>query len=199
MPSPQPIEKQQESVSMPVPLPPPVLPVETFFLLRSAAAGTPQNAGLSAIVRTTRTGSEAHFGPFPVSLRPLSPPQPNHGHFGTDVGSSVIQWLMVRPKGSGFAKPPLRRSEQGSNCPVQCVCFRTASGRQGRRCPLSRCFDGSSPSAADATICWPEGRELTQRCRKWTSSEQCGADGSYQQRGGREQIGGLRNCPSGSA
>ena len=66
-------------------------------------------------IRTTRRGSEAHFGPFPVSPRPLSLTQPNHGHFGTDVESSIIQWVGGRPKGVGFEKAPLRRSEQGSN------------------------------------------------------------------------------------
>ena len=28
---------------------------------------------------------QAYFEPFSVSLGPLSPTQPNHGHFGTDI------------------------------------------------------------------------------------------------------------------
>jgi hypothetical protein len=43
------------------------------------------------IVRTTAPGPRGHFRPFPASLRPLSLTQPNHGRFGTDVGSSIIQ------------------------------------------------------------------------------------------------------------
>jgi hypothetical protein len=41
-----------------------------------------------SFIRTTGRGSKAHFRPYPVSLRPLSLTQPNHGHFGTDVRSS---------------------------------------------------------------------------------------------------------------
>jgi hypothetical protein len=36
-------------------------------------------------------GLRGHFGPISVFLGPLSPTQPNHGHFGTDVESSIIQ------------------------------------------------------------------------------------------------------------
>jgi hypothetical protein len=79
------------------------------------------------IVRTMRTGLGAQFGPFFVSLGSLSPKQPNHGHFGTDVESSIIQRVAWHPKGVGFAKAPLRRSEPGSNHLVQCVCFRPQS------------------------------------------------------------------------
>jgi hypothetical protein len=43
------------------------------------------------IVRTTAPGPRCHFGPVSVSLGPLSPTQPNHGRFGTDVGSPIIQ------------------------------------------------------------------------------------------------------------
>ena len=43
---------------------------------------------------------EAHFGPFFVSLGRLSPTQPNHGHFGTDVGSSIIQRVGGPRRGS---------------------------------------------------------------------------------------------------
>ena len=57
------------------------------------------------IVRTMRTGSSVHFGPFFVSLGPVSPKQPNHGHFGTDVGSLIIQRVGGRSKGVGFEKP----------------------------------------------------------------------------------------------
>ena len=53
-------------------------------------------------VRTTRTGLRAHFGPFSVSLGPLSPKQPNHGHFGTDVGKLRNSMGWRRPKGSGL-------------------------------------------------------------------------------------------------
>jgi hypothetical protein len=112
-----------------VPSAPPVRPFGTFFSLPSAAAGTPENARLSAhLSESMRTGFEAHFGPFPVSLRPLSPTQPNHRHLGTDVGSSIVQWVGGRPKRAGLKKPPPRRIEQGSNYPVQCARFRQRSG-----------------------------------------------------------------------
>jgi hypothetical protein len=42
-----------------------------------------------SFIRTTVTRSEAYFGPFPVSLRPLSLTQPNHAHFGTVIGTST--------------------------------------------------------------------------------------------------------------
>jgi hypothetical protein len=41
--------------------------------------------------------------------------QPNHAHFGTDVGVQIIQWVTGHEKGCRFEKPSLRRSEQGSN------------------------------------------------------------------------------------
>jgi hypothetical protein len=94
-----------------------------------------------------RTGSRAHFGPFFVSLGPLSPKQPNHGHFGTDVESSRIQRVGGRLKGVGFEKPPLRRSEQGSNCPV----------RRGRYSVASAAL----PSATDMAAKWPRRQYLT--------------------------------------
>jgi hypothetical protein len=48
---------------------------------------------LRSFIRTTVTRSEAHFGPFPVSLWPLSLTQPNHAHFGTVTGTSTDQWV----------------------------------------------------------------------------------------------------------
>jgi hypothetical protein len=80
------------------------------------------------IVRTTAPGPRGHFGPVSVSRGPLSPTQPNHGHFGTDVESSIIQRVGGRPKGIGFERIPLWRSAPGSNRLVQCVCFRPQSG-----------------------------------------------------------------------
>jgi hypothetical protein len=50
--------------------------------------------------------------------RPLSLTQPNHGHFGTDVGSAQTQGLRECLQGCGLERRPLRRSEPGSNCPV---------------------------------------------------------------------------------
>ena len=44
----------------------------------------------------------AHFGPFFVSLGSLSPKQPNHGHFGTDVESSIIQRVGDAGRGQGL-------------------------------------------------------------------------------------------------
>ena len=75
-----------EEGSTTVPLPPPSTPMSghSFSALitgRNAAECGPSRP----FVRTTRTGSRAHFGPFSVSLGPLSPTQPNHGHFGTVV------------------------------------------------------------------------------------------------------------------
>jgi hypothetical protein len=64
-------------------------------------------------------GLRAHFGPFFVSLGPLSPKQPNHGHFGTDVESSIIQRVEWRLKVCGFERRPLRRGRPGSNDPVR--------------------------------------------------------------------------------
>jgi hypothetical protein len=46
---------------------------------------------LRRFFRTTRTGRQARFGRSSVSLRAISLTQPNHGDFGTDVGSSIIQ------------------------------------------------------------------------------------------------------------
>ena len=67
---------------------------------------TRRTAGFSGHLSEPRgPPPRAHFGPFSVSLGPLSPTQPNHGHFGTDVESSIIQWVGGRPKGSGFEKP----------------------------------------------------------------------------------------------
>jgi hypothetical protein len=71
------------------------------------------------IVRTTMRRLLPHCRPFSASLRPLSPKQPNHGHFGTDVESSIIQWVGGPRKGSGFENAPPRRSEPGSNCLVR--------------------------------------------------------------------------------
>jgi hypothetical protein len=84
-------------------------------------------------VRTNDTGRGARFGPFLVSLGPLSQRQPNHGHFGTDVESSIIQRVGGLPKGSGFERIPLGRSEPGSNRLVQFVCFMPQSGPVIRR------------------------------------------------------------------
>jgi hypothetical protein len=52
------------------------------------------------------TRSEAHFGPFPVSLRPLSLTQPNHAHFGTVIGTSTDQWVRGSPKERSLEEPP---------------------------------------------------------------------------------------------
>jgi hypothetical protein len=112
------------------------------------------------IVRTMRTGLRAHFGPFFVSRGSLSPKQPNHGHFGTDVESSIIQWVAWYPKGVGFAKAPLRRSEQGSKlsgsaCPIKRRLgrFTVSSGRDGppaRRARVDPKAD-SGPSSMPST------------------------------------------------
>jgi hypothetical protein len=50
-----------------------------------------------------------------VSLGALSPKQPNHGGFGTDVRSSKNQNVTGCPKGSEFERAPLRRNEPESN------------------------------------------------------------------------------------
>jgi hypothetical protein len=67
------------------------------------------------IVRTMRTGLRAHFGPFFVSRGPLSPKQPNHGRFGTDVEVQIIQRVVGRATRCGFDGRPLRRGRPGSN------------------------------------------------------------------------------------
>jgi hypothetical protein len=121
-----------------------------FVALR--AGRNPAECGhFGSFFRTARGGRQPHFGPFLISLGPLSPKQPNHGHFGTDVESSIIQRVGGRPKWVGFEKPSLRRSEQGSNCPVQRVRYSVVSA--------------ALPSAADATVRRPEERELTQTGR----------------------------------
>ena len=108
-----------------VPLRPPTCTVGTFFFPFLISGRKPSERGVfRSFVRTMRTASEAHFGPFPASLRPLSLTQPNHGRFGTDVERSIIQWVRGGPKGIGFEKASLKRSEQGSNRLVRCVCFR---------------------------------------------------------------------------
>ena len=56
-------------------------------------------------VRTTRTGVKANFGPFFVSASPLSPTQPNHAHFGTDVRSSESQCVTAPQRGEGLQEP----------------------------------------------------------------------------------------------
>ncbi len=74
-----------------------------------------------------RTGWRAHFGSFFVSLGSLSPKQPKHGHFGTDVESSGNSMIWRTLRGNGFERIPLGRSEPGSNRLVHCVCLgRTA-------------------------------------------------------------------------
>jgi hypothetical protein len=75
-----------------------------------------------SFIRTAVTGSEAHFGPYPVSLRPLSLTQPNHGHFGTVVRSQPDQWVMRCQLGCGFESAALKRSEQGSNNSIRYRC-----------------------------------------------------------------------------
>jgi hypothetical protein len=74
------------------------------------------------IVRTTGTRPEAHFGPFSASLRPLSLTQPNHGRFGTDVGSSTNQLVTGMLIGPGFERAALRRSKRGSNNSIRYGC-----------------------------------------------------------------------------
>ena len=59
-----------------------------------------------SFIRTTVTRSKAHFGPFPVSLRPLSLTQPNHAHFGTVIGTSTDQWVRGSLKERSLEEPP---------------------------------------------------------------------------------------------
>jgi hypothetical protein len=75
-----------------------------------------------SFIRTTGTGSDAHFGPYPISLRPLSLTQPNHDHFGTVVRSPPDQWVMRCQLGCGFESAALKRSEQGSNNSIRYRC-----------------------------------------------------------------------------
>ena len=98
------------------PLPPPRHPVGTF-LFRSIGAETPQNASIPRpIIRTTRPHRPLRA--FSVSLGPLSPTQPNHGRFGTDVKSESNQRFRAKPEGRGFERAALRRGEPGSNSSV---------------------------------------------------------------------------------
>ena len=68
-----------------------------------------------SFIRTTDTGREARFGPFSVSLRPLSLTQPNHARFGTDVRTALIQLVRWPMRECGFERAALRRSERDSN------------------------------------------------------------------------------------
>jgi hypothetical protein len=140
-----------------IPLAPPVSPVGTFFSLRSAPGGTPQDAGLSAKLSEPRgPASGPTSARFPSLSGPSSLTQPNHGHFGTVVESSIIQCVAWHPKGVGFAKAPLRRSEPGSNPLVQCVCFRPQSGPVIGRLRPAAAIDGvaKSESVACQTASW---------------------------------------------
>src|ERR671914_281970 len=83
------------------PLPPPRRAVGTFSFKARAAFGTPQNAGICGL-----TSGRPISGRFSDATEPR--------HFGTDVGISIIQWVGGCPKGCGFEKLPLNRSEQGS-------------------------------------------------------------------------------------
>ena len=115
-------------------------PLRDILFHRVHRGRKPAECGHSwRIVRTTAPGPRGHFGPVSVSFGPLSPTQPNHGHFGTDVGIQITQWVRGRPGNAGFEKPPLRRSEPGSNRLVHCVCFRPHSGPvMGRLRPAGR-------------------------------------------------------------
>jgi hypothetical protein len=98
------------------PLPSASLPIRDILFPLPISGRNPAECGHSwQNVRTTAPGLRGQFGPFSVSLGPLSLKQPNHGHFGTDVETSIIQLVGGCPKGVGFEKTPLRRSEQGSN------------------------------------------------------------------------------------
>ena len=86
-----------------VPVAPPVSPFGTFFSLRSAPPGTPQNAGVRGrLSEPVWTGLRAYFGALSVSLRPFSLTQPNHAHFGTVTRSSTKQRVRGRPKARGL-------------------------------------------------------------------------------------------------
>ena len=110
------------------------------------------------IVRTMRTGSSVHFGPFFVSLGPVSPKQPNHGHVGTDVGSLIIQRVGGPSKGVGFEKPALRRSEQGSNTSVRTHLVRISRATRrfpsgtSRRERIPLCVSGREPGLNQGAV-----------------------------------------------
>ena len=95
---------------------------DILFLLLTRRRKPAERGHSRQIVRTMRTGWRAHFGPFAVSLAPLSPKQPNHGRFGTVVRSLPDQWVMRCQLGRGFESAALRRSEQGSNHSIRYGC-----------------------------------------------------------------------------
>ena len=75
------------------------LPIRDILYSLLISGRKPAERGLlRPFVRTTASGLRGRFGPFSVSLGPLSPTQPNHGHFGTDVESSIIQRVEGAPK-----------------------------------------------------------------------------------------------------
>jgi hypothetical protein len=61
---------------------------DILFPLPISGRNRAERGHLRPFVRTTSTGPGAHFGPFCVSVSALSLTQPNHGRFGTDVGSA---------------------------------------------------------------------------------------------------------------
>ena len=88
-----------------------------------------------SFVRTSGTGRQAYFGPFSGYLGALSLTQPNHAHFGTDVGRSSDQWLRGGPKGCGFEGRPLKGGRPGSNYYVRCDPVRRAECEPAARSP----------------------------------------------------------------
>jgi hypothetical protein len=102
-------------------------PCRDILFRHSAQGQNPAACGRSRqYVRTTDPARKAHFGPFFVSLGPLSPTQPNHGHSSTDVEAREFNGFERTRKGAGLEGRSLRRSEQGSNCPGS-VCPRKGS------------------------------------------------------------------------
>ena len=113
------------------PIPSANLPIRDILFQVVGVGQNPAECGHSRrVIRTTAPGVSGHCGPFSASLGPPSLTQPNHASFGTDVESSIIQGVGGRPKGTGFGRIPLGRSEPGSNCPVQRVRYSVVSAAQ---------------------------------------------------------------------
>jgi hypothetical protein len=67
-----------------------------------APARSPQSAGLHADFPNHEGRLRGPFRAVWSSIRPLSPTQPNHGRFGTDVGSFMIQQVGDAWRGEGL-------------------------------------------------------------------------------------------------
>ena len=127
-----------------------------------------------SFIRTTVTRFEAHFGPFPVSLRPFSLTQPNHAHFGTVIGTSTDQWVRGSPKERSLEEPPsgegntARTVRYGTDLQVRPPSMNPGPSGRGKPCLSGGqgavlAGDGVHPGAQDLKACWEARSEDMRR------------------------------------